>query len=211
MAGRHDERPPRVELRLCGRGAEPRRLQPDLLLPVEQRALAVRIALHLLRRGVPLPLREAVHVHDPVAAVQRVARHPDEALHERRRRILVVIDGVDLVRRLEHHHVAAVRIRVSGQVEVRERHVRAVDELVHEQPVADEQRGDHAPRRDAVRLDEERAQHEEDRDRPGERLERLPVPAHPRALLSPACGGDGSLRLVRRLLLCGHDYRRSVW
>src|SRR5690349_22730419 len=51
---------------------------------------------------------------------------------------------------------------------------RPVDELVDEQPVPDEQRRDHRPRRNAIRLDEQGADHEIDQDRAENALEGLP-------------------------------------
>ena len=63
-----------------------------------------------------------------------------------------------------------------------EGHVRAVRELVHEEPVAHEQRRDHAAGRDAERLHEQCLDHEIDQDRPGQRLDVVPHTCQQRAL-----------------------------
>ena len=79
--------------------------------------------------------------------------------------------------------------RVNGMLD-------AVDELVHEQVVADQQRREHRARRDAVGLDHEGADRERQRDRHRERAELIPelaqrrrrrAPALAAALAAPAC------------------------
>ena len=89
-----------------------------------------------------------------VAHVERVARLADEPLHERRRGIAPRLRFVGLIGRDEHDDVAVLRRGVARQMRVREWDRRTVGELVHEQPVADEQRRDHAARRNAERFDE---------------------------------------------------------
>jgi hypothetical protein len=59
---------------------------------------------------------------------------------------------------------------------VRERDRRPVRELVDEEPIADKQCGNHASRRNAKRLDEERFHEEIDDDGAEERFEVLPQP-----------------------------------
>src|SRR5690349_19817063 len=94
---------------------------------------------------------------------------------------------------------------------VRERDRRPVGELVHEQPVTDEERRDHRAGGNAERLDEKRLHDEVDRDRAGEGFEVFPEPAAERlrGFLSPAPrGGDGAGWLLGWGLsaLC-HDVR----
>ena len=96
------ERTPVVERRLRRRRAEARALDLDLVLPVEVGAHLVAVALPVAR-GERLSLRDAVQVEHAVAHVQRVARHADQPLDERRRRIVAV---VGLIRRDEHDDVA---------------------------------------------------------------------------------------------------------
>jgi len=108
---------------------------------------------------------------------------PGDDIAASQRRVLGL---VDLRRRLEDGDVAAMRVAVEADRRPGDPHAdrlpregdrRAVDELVDEQPVADEEAGHHAPRRDAIRLDDEGANGEEDRDERNERLEGLPRPA----------------------------------
>src|SRR6185436_20762784 len=110
--------------------------------------------------------------------VERIARGSDETLHQCRRRIIATFGLVRLVGGDEHNYIAASRLPVRGKTRVAERDVSAVDRLVDEEPVADEKRRYHAPRGNAIGLDEERAQDEEDRQRADARLEILPEAAH---------------------------------
>jgi hypothetical protein len=64
----------------------------------------------------------------------------------------------------EHHHVTTLRVVVGDDLLVDHRQPHAVVELVHQDQVADQQRGDHRARRDLERLEQERAQHEHDQD-----------------------------------------------
>ena len=107
-----------------------------------------------IRRGESLALRNAVEIEHALAHVERVARHADEPLDERRREVGPRLSR--LIRRHEHDDVAVLGARVARQMRVRERDRRTVGELVDEQPVADEQRRNHASRRNAERLDEQR-------------------------------------------------------
>src|SRR6478672_5020158 len=156
-----DERPPVVVRRARGGRAEARRLRLETVLPFEERIVRPRrIGGRWLVRAVALPLRHPVHVDEPLPHVDRVAGHADRALDERWRRVLGL---VDLRRRLEDDDVAAMRVAVEADRRPGDPHAdrlpregdrRAVDELVDEQPVADEEAGHHAPRRDAIRLDD---------------------------------------------------------
>src|SRR5207237_670182 len=68
---------------------------------------------------------------------------------------------------------------VGGKTAVTERDVRAVDRLVDEQPIAHEKRRYHAAGWNAVRLDQQSAEDEKDRQRADERLELLLQRAEP--------------------------------
>ena len=86
----------------------------------------------------------------------------------------------------EHDHIATFRLTVRRQAGVGEWDVRAVDRLVDEEPVSDQQRRDHAAGRNAIRLDDERPEYEEDRQRPENRFEILPHVSQPGALRNGA-------------------------
>src|SRR5712691_8829166 len=78
---------------------------------------------------------EAAVEYDPVVLhLHGVAPDPDDALDE----VTALV-----VRVLEHDDVAVVRLPQPGQVHVRERQLCAVEELVHEDVVADQQRVHH--------------------------------------------------------------------
>ena len=67
-----------------------------------------------------------------------------------------------LRRRSEHDYIAATRLTESRQMPIREWNVRAIHQLVDEKPVANEKRGDHAPRWNTIRFDDECAQKDEE-------------------------------------------------
>ncbi len=197
MRGGHDDRAPVAERRPLRRRAEARVGERVLRLPREVVRLVGVVADAVRRVLGPLRLRDAVDVQQAGAHVQRVARQAPQPLDERRRRVGAGDRLVLLERRLEDDDLAARRIGVARQRHARERDVRAVDELVDEEPVADEQRRHHAPRGDAERLDEEGADDEEDQQRAAERLHRLPPAA------AGATRGGGALAGTRR----GDDVR----
>ena len=188
---RDDERAPVVVHGLLGRLTEPCLDDFELVLPLEERAHLGRVALELLRRGIADLLCDAIHVEHGVAPIDRVARHPHEAFHERWRQVV----GLVVLRwRFENHHLAALRLGVPRQVDRGKRDVRPVAQLVHEEPVANQQRGNHAARRNTIGLDEEGAENQEDRDRAGDRLETFPeLPRRQAAALLRPHGRDGAL------------------
>src|SRR5688500_2972219 len=81
---------------------------------------------------------------------------------------------VRLIRRDEDHDVTTLRLAVPREVGVGERNVGSVHELVDEEPVPDEERGGHASRGNAIRLDQERPQKKKDRDGAEDRLDIFP-------------------------------------
>src|SRR5687768_14567059 len=109
-----------------------------------------------------------VEPHDAFTHLQRVAREADQTLDEILGRVL---------RPLEDDDVAALRTGDGRKVRARERNLGAVDGLVHEQEVSDQQRPLHAPRRDLERLDEKGPDQEKEDDGDDEGLG--PVDEHP--------------------------------
>jgi hypothetical protein len=63
-----------------------------------------------------------------------------------------------MTRRAEHHHVAATRLAVTREAEVRERNARPVGQLVDEEVVADQKGRKHRARGDPERVDHKDAQ-----------------------------------------------------
>lgn len=108
------------------------------MLPGEQRMRKPAVSTRVLLRGEALPLRHAVHVQQRPTHPDRIAGHRDQTLDQGGVRIFRL---VDLIGRNEHHDITAFRLVVARQVDVGERHVRPVRQLVHEQPVPDEQGG----------------------------------------------------------------------
>ena len=137
-------------------------------------------------RSVSLPLCDAVHIEHAPSHVERIAGNSDQPLHQSGRGVVSERIFISLKRRDEHHDITATRLSVSGKVRVRKRYVSSKDCLVDEEPVADEQRRDHAARWNAVSLDEERPQDEEDRQRADDRLEIFPEIAKPGPLRNGA-------------------------
>ena len=88
---------------------------------------------------------------------------------------------VRLVGRDEHDDLTALRLAERWQMRVGEGYVRTIHRLVHEQPVANEQRWDHRTRRDAIGRDEKGVDDEVDQYRAGERLDVLPQGVEERA------------------------------
>ena len=87
---------------------------------------------------------------------------------------------VEILGELEDDHVAALGLAQARKPLVRERHLGAIDELVHEQEVADLQRVLHAAARNLERLDEERSDHAEQHHRDDEDLDPLAEEARAR-------------------------------
>ena len=135
MFGWHDQRSPVVERRLRGRLADRRAVQFERLLPLKQRVRerAVTLGIHGGRRA--LLLRHAVHVEQASAHPDGVAGNGHTTLDENG---VGVFRLVDLSGRHEDHHIAALWLRIPGQVDAAKRHVRPVRQLVDEQPVADQ-------------------------------------------------------------------------
>src|SRR5687767_14896758 len=100
--------------------------------------MVLTIALGVRGRRVALTLWYTVQVQQPLAHVQGVARHADEPLDQRRCRIRAALRFVRLIRRLEHDDVPTLRVGVSWQARASERDMWPIDELVHEEPVADQ-------------------------------------------------------------------------
>src|SRR5690606_37581947 len=114
-----------------------------------------------------LDLRLAVPVEHLVAHEQGIARYADEPLD-------VVL--VRFVRWEEDDDVAEPRFVEGGQPNPRAGDLGAVDGLVDQQEVTDEQGVLHAPSRDAERLDEEGPDEEEQTERDENGLDPLPSP-----------------------------------
>jgi hypothetical protein len=87
-------------------------LDLDLVLPVEIPPPRGVVA-DVVRGGEPLPLRDAIEMEHAVAHVERVPRHPLEALDERRREVRRI---VRLIRRLEDDHVVMLGAGVPGEM-----------------------------------------------------------------------------------------------
>ena len=102
--------------------------------------------------GVRVRDRGPVDDQLPVGQLDVVAGQRDDALDE---------VGLAVLGELEDGDLAALG------------HPEAVDQLVHEQVVADEQRGDHRPRGDLEGLDDERADDERQPDGDDDRLDVL--------------------------------------
>ena len=117
---------------------------------------------------VRLGLRHAIHRQHPILHSHGIARDTHDTLD-------IVRPGIR--RRPEQNDVAALRMLERGQSVSRERHFGAISELVDQQKITDEQRLFHAARRNPDPFNEERAQHEEQREGDHERLR--PVPDHP--------------------------------
>ena len=191
-------------------GGAPKRepLHLEAMLPaIVRRGIVLRERLGA--RAESLPLRDAVHVEHSLAHVQRVAGYAHRALDDDRRGIVgreraVGIRNAVLRRRLVDDDAAALRSGEAGELEIRERNVRSVRQLIDEEKIAHEQRRLHALRRDVVGGNQEDADEEEDRDGAGERRER----AAREERLALAAGRsrvchDGSLRRGAAVALLG--------
>src|SRR5678810_577347 len=129
-------------------------LHEVIALPAKILGRGVHVGLCVF--DVSLGQTGAVPNQYPFSHFDGVAGHSDEALHEVLRRIFRVLEDDD---------VAAMRITQTREPLVREWHFGAIDELVHEQEVADLQRLLHAPARNLEGFDEKRADHAEQHDR----------------------------------------------
>src|SRR5688500_3907393 len=150
---RDDQRTPVVTRWMIRRATRGSLFYEVISLPFEVftgRIFAGRGVRDVLRiEGAP------VEPHDAFAHLERVTREADEALDEILRRIL---------RPLEDDDVTALGARDGRKVRARERNLGAINGLVHEQEIADEQRPLHAPRRDLEGFDEEGTDEEEKDD-----------------------------------------------
>src|SRR4029078_6247968 len=109
----------------------------------------VRVGRRVQR--IRLSLRNAVANQLAIQHLQRIAGQTDDPLHE----ILCPVN-----RPLKDDDVAALRSPDSGELHSRERNFGAINELVHEEKIADKQRTFHATGWNLERLDEERADDE---------------------------------------------------
>src|SRR6185437_11568362 len=162
--GRHDERSPLVQARRGDGRAEARVANLETMLPGEERLRHVGDGVGKHER-IGRWERDAVDGEAPVPHDDRVSGDGDDALDQDRRHVAGRdANGRILRRRDEHRNVAAPGRGVSRERAIGERDMRAVAELVDEQPVADEQGRLHAGARDAERFGEELAGAEEDGD-----------------------------------------------
>ena len=118
-----------------------------------------------------------------------VARQADHALDP------VVLR---VMRRLEHHHVAALGLADGHELVVVDRQAQAIGKLVDQDEVADQQVGHHRSRRNLVRLGDEAAQDQHDGQH---REERTRVVDQHRLFVqqAAACGTSlGEEQLVRQ-------------
>src|ERR1051326_1946927 len=140
-----------------------RRLHEGVALPAELLRRWIDVGLRV--QNVWLVEHAAIANELAVAHLERVAREPNEALHEILRRIF---------RPLENDDVAILWLAQLWQPAMREWHLRPVCELVHQQEVADEERAFHATARNLERLDEEGAQEEEQQHRDSQNFRPFP-------------------------------------
>src|SRR5690242_18253272 len=140
-----------------------RRLHEIVALPTS--ILRGRIDIRLRVQHLRLSEHTTIPDQPPVTHFEGVAGKPNEPLHE----VLGRIFGP-----LEDDDVAILWLPQLRQPPMRERHLGAISQLVHEKKIADEKRPFHTSARNLERLDEERAEKKEEDDRDSEDLEPLP-------------------------------------
>ena len=195
----HHEVPPRwyLERRHVAPARQALSLQHGVLAVSELFALDPESSPHVVGEDRSRRLGHhalTVDVDPSTAHLDTVAGKAHDALHE----VLLgelgsLVDGQDsiaIARHQKHHHVTALGLPKAGEPQIRERDLHAVDKLVHEQVITDQQSRKHRTRRNAEGLDHERADPESNRDRDHQRAHLLPDSA------AQAFGGDRVVRVV---------------
>ena len=116
-----------------------------------------------------LALGDAVDVDHPLPHVHRVARDGDDALDDDRLWLVDIVGtarvrDAQLRRRLVDDDAPAFWRGEAGDLEIRERDVRTVRDLIDEEEIGDEERWLPALGRDVIRRDEEDADEELNED-----------------------------------------------
>ena len=158
----HDQRPPVVPRRAVGRVIHSRQQVVHLPIPHLRRA-RVGERIHVLDVG--LLLGHAVPPQHGALHLERVARHAHETLDHLH---------AGLGPGIEHDDVAPPRVAERRQVRVDQGHLGAVQSLVDEQEVPDQEGTLHAARGDPERFDQQGPQDEPDDERDRQRLDPLP-------------------------------------